>query len=130
VTIEAIHHVNIRAPAGDIAKLRHFYCEVVGLREGWRPPFESRGHWLYAGPHPVVHLVEADADGRKESGGGVDHVAFRCSALAPMVEQLRSRGIEFSLTRVPTLGDQQLLFRDPLGIGVELTEAAQGVTSC
>ena len=134
MTIEAIHHVNIRAPAGDIAKLRHFYCEIVGLREGWRPPFESRGHWLYAGPHPVVHLVEGDGDvdgnARRESGGGVDHVAFRCSDLAPMIERLRGRGIDFSLTRVPSLGDQQLLFRDPLGIGVELTEATQGVAPC
>ena len=130
MTIEAIHHVNIRAQASDIAKLRHFYCEIVGLREGWRPPFESRGHWLYAGPHPVVHLVEGDDDAGNASGGGVDHVAFRCSDLAPMIERLRERGIDFSLSRVPSLGDQQLLFRDPLGIGVELTEAAQEMTPC
>jgi hypothetical protein len=38
-----------------------------------------------------------------------------------MIERLRSRGIEFELTHVPSLGDQQLLIRDPLGIGVELT---------
>jgi len=113
--------VNIRAPATDIAKLRDFYCEIVGLREGWRPPFESRGYWLYAGPHPVVHLVEGAGDAGKASGGGVDHVAFRCSDLEPMIERLQKSGIDFSLTRVPTLGDQQLLFRDPLGIGVELT---------
>ena len=63
MSIEAIHHVNIRAPATDIAKLREFYCEIVGLRDGWRPPFKSRGHWLYAGPHPVVtvELVEQPA---------------------------------------------------------------------
>jgi catechol 2,3-dioxygenase-like lactoylglutathione lyase family enzyme len=121
VTIEAIHHVNIRAPALDIAKLRQFYCDIVGLREGWRPPFKSRGHWLYAGPHPVVHLVEGDDGMGKASGGGVDHVAFRCTDLAPMVERLRNTGIGFELTQVPSLGDQQLLFRDPLGIGVELT---------
>jgi len=128
VTIESIHHVNIRAPATDIAKLRQFYCEIVGLRDGWRPPFESRGHWLYAGPHPVVHLVEGGDDTDKASGGGVDHVAFRCSDLAPMIERLRSRGIDFQLTQVPSLGDQQLLFRDPLGIGVELTVA--GAARC
>jgi catechol 2,3-dioxygenase-like lactoylglutathione lyase family enzyme len=128
VTIEAIHHVNIRAPATDVAKLRQFYCEIVGLRDGWRPPFESRGHWLYAGPHPVVHLVEGGDDSGIASGGGVDHVAFRCSDLAPMIERLRSRGIEFQLSQVPSLGDQQLLFRDPLGIGVELT--VPGAASC
>ena len=121
MTIEAIHHVNIRAPAGDIAKLRDFYCEIVGLREGWRPPFTSRGHWLYAGPHPLVHLVEGGENLGLASGGGVDHVAFRCSDLAPMIERLRNRGIDYQLSRVPSLGDEQLLFRDPLGIGVELS---------
>jgi catechol 2,3-dioxygenase-like lactoylglutathione lyase family enzyme len=126
VTIEAIHHVNIRAPAGYIAKLLDFYCEIVGLREGWRPPFTSRGHWLYAGPHPLVHLVEGEEELGQASGGGVDHVAFRCSDLAPMIERLRSRGIDYQLSRVPSLGDEQLLFRDPLGIGVELT--APGAT--
>jgi catechol 2,3-dioxygenase-like lactoylglutathione lyase family enzyme len=121
VTIDTIHHVNIRAPATDIAKLKDFYSEIVGLREGWRPPFKSRGHWMYAGPHPVVHLVEGGDDVGGASGGGVDHVAFRCTDLAAMIERLRSRGIDFQLSRVPSLGDQQLLFRDPLGIGIELT---------
>ena len=128
MTIETIHHVNIRAPAGYVAKLRDFYCEIVGLREGWRPPFESRGHWLYAGPHPLVHLVEDRDEKALASGGGVDHVAFRCPDLAPMIERLRNRGIEYQLSRVPSLGDEQLLFRDPLGIGVELTAA--GAPKC
>jgi hypothetical protein len=83
---------------------------------------------LYAGPHPVVHLVEGDDETDKASGGGVDHVAFRCHDLAPMIERLRSRGIGFQLSQVPSLGEQQLLFRDPLGIGVELTVA--GAASC
>ena len=126
MTIEAIHHVNIRASATHIARLKDFYCDVVGLRDGWRPPFESRGHWLYAGPHPVVHLVEGDDEESDRASGGVDHVAFRCADLAPMIERLRSRGIGFELSQLPCLGDQQLLFRDPLGIGVELTTAGSG----
>jgi catechol 2,3-dioxygenase-like lactoylglutathione lyase family enzyme len=121
VTIEAIHHVNIRAPAGDVAKLKQFYCEIVGLRDGWRPPFKSRGHWLYAGAEPIVHLVESEAaSDPNASGGRIDHVAFQCSDLAPMIERLRGSGIDFQLTQIPSLGDQQLIFRDPLGIGVEL----------
>jgi hypothetical protein len=45
-----------------------------------------------------------------------------------MIERLRNRGIEYQLSRVPSLGDEQLLFRDPLGIGVELTAA--GAPKC
>lgn len=124
MSISAIHHVNIRAPASDIAKLRQFYCEILGVREGWRPAFESRGYWLYAGEDSVLHLVESEAEsGTPASPGIVDHVAFRCLSLAPVIERLRSRGIEFRLTRVPSLGDQQLMFRDPLGMGIELNVA-------
>ena len=72
-------------------------------------------------PQPIVHLVESEGDMDNASRGCVDHVAFRCTDLAPMIERLRSSGIEFQLTQVPSIGDQQLLFRDPLGIGVELT---------
>jgi catechol 2,3-dioxygenase-like lactoylglutathione lyase family enzyme len=119
VSIASIHHVNIRAPAHDIARLREFYCDVVGLREGWRPPFESRGHWLYGGEQPMLHLVEGEADA-SAAPRGVDHIAFRCADLEPVIERLRSRGIEFQLAHIPALGDRQLSFRDPLGIGVEL----------
>jgi catechol 2,3-dioxygenase-like lactoylglutathione lyase family enzyme len=130
VTIEAIHHVNIRAPAKDIARLKQFYCEIVGLREGRRPPFTSQGHWLYAGEQPIVHLVAGGGEdgGPSTAARGVDHVAFRCADLAPMIERLRSRGIDFQLSEVQPLG-QQLLFRDPLGIGVELTTST-GVATC
>jgi len=126
VTIRAIDHVNIRAPADDIAKLKQFYCDVIGLSDGWRPEFQSRGHWLYAGSQPLVHLVEGD---RIRDGGphaGVDHVSFRSADLDGFIDRLRARGIEFQLTRVPTLGHRQLLTRDPLGIGVEITAEPAG----
>lgn len=126
MTIEAIDHVNIRAPAGDIANLKAFYCDVVGLFEGWRPPFESRGFWLYAGEHPLVHLVADDESREPGPRGGVDHVSFRCSDLDAFETRLRSRGIEFQQSRVPGLGLRQLLFRDPLGIGVEVTATREG----
>jgi catechol 2,3-dioxygenase-like lactoylglutathione lyase family enzyme len=122
VTIGSIHHINIRASSELIARLRQFYCEVVGLRQGWRPPFASRGYWLYAGEDPVLHLVEFDDErGTALPAGVVDHIAFHCAELEPVIARLRSHGIEFSLTQVPVLGDTQLLFRDPLEIGVELT---------
>jgi catechol 2,3-dioxygenase-like lactoylglutathione lyase family enzyme len=126
VTIRAIDHVNIRAPAADIAKLKQFYCDVIGLSDGWRPEFQSRGHWLYAGPDPLVHLVEGDAVEERGVQRGVDHVSFRSDELDSFIERLRLRGIDFQLSRVPKLGHRQLLTRDPLGIGVEITSAGPG----
>lgn len=126
MSIRAIDHVNIRAPADDIAKLRTFYCDVVGLSDGWRPPFESRGHWLYAGRHPIVHLVEGEAGQANASPAGVNHVSFRSDDFEGFIERLRKRGIEFQVSRVPTLGHRQLLVRDPLGIGVEVIADSPG----
>jgi catechol 2,3-dioxygenase-like lactoylglutathione lyase family enzyme len=120
VSIRSIDHVNIRAPADDIARLRQFYCDVVGLTEGWRPAFESRGYWLYAGTRPLVHLVEAEA-GAAGVHGGVDHISFRSDDLDGFASRLRQRGVQFQVSLVPTLNQRQLLIRDPLGVGVEIT---------
>lgn len=117
--VKSLHHVNIRASAEQIAQLRRFYCEVLGLTEGWRPPFASRGAWLYAGEAPVIHLVEADGDATR--GGAIDHVAFECSDLQPLIERLRACSVAYALSEVPVSNDVQVLFRDPLGTGVELT---------
>lgn len=119
--IDAIDHVNIRAPAADVAKLKQFYCEVMGLSEGWRPPFESRGFWLYAGRHPLVHLVEAHV--ARDVGAGVDHIAFRSADHDACLHRLREHRLEFRVTQVPTLGQRQIVLRDPLGTGVEITAA-------
>ena len=126
MSISGIDHVNIRAPAADIARLKQFYCDVIGPSDGWRPEFESRGHWLYAGAHPLVHLVEDETGHGVGVMAGVDHVSFRSDDLDSFIERLRQRGIEYRLTRVPTLGHRQLLTRDPLGIGVEITAESPG----
>ena len=125
MSIRSIDHVNIRATAGDIAKLKQFYCDVVGLTEGWRPGFESRGHWLYAGTLPLVHLVEGEA-GDARMSGGVDHISFRSDDLDGFVSRLRERGVQFQMSLVPTLNQRQLLIRDPLGVGVEITADPPG----
>ena len=126
MTIRAIDHVNIRAPADDIARLKQFYCDVIGLSDGWRPEFQSRGHWLYAGAIRWCISSKATRVHGVGAHAGVDHVSFRSDDLDSFIDRLRLRGIEFQLTRVPTLGHRQLLTRDPLGIGVEITAESPG----
>ena len=125
MTVERLHHINLRVRPEDIHRLRDFYCDVLGLKEGWRPPFRSYGFWLYADDCAVVHLVQM---GPHESDGDegyakpvIDHVAFRCSGREIMATRLRERGIPFTISEVPEAGDTQFLFRDPLGTGVELS---------
>ena len=45
--ILSINHIQRVAEKDLVLKLRDFYCDVVGLREGFRPAFERFGFWLY-----------------------------------------------------------------------------------
>lgn len=123
MTVQSIHHMNLRIAHSELRTVRDFYCEVLGLTEGWRPPFASNGYWLYANDAPIVHLVamSPDEQPRARPGGAIDHVSLRCVDLDGTLDQLRARDIEFSISEVPLLGDTQVFFKDPVGVGVELT---------
>ncbi len=115
-------HYNLRADWAQLAQLRDFYVDVVGLQPGPRPPFASRGFWLYAGGQDVLHLSEVRPGERHEAqvSGSFDHVAFRCRGLAAWEQRLAERGMPVRRAGVPGTGIVQLFLRDPLGNGVEL----------
>ena len=50
-----LDHVNVRTASVEL--MRAWYVRVLGLKDGWRPPFPFPGAWLYAGNDPIVHLV-------------------------------------------------------------------------
>ena len=125
VHVQAVHHVNLRIAPDEIRALRDFYCDVLGLREGWRPPFTSKGFWLYAGDAPIVHLVETSPGEVRRRGGAIDHVSFKCTNLEATKADLQRRGVEYSITQVPVTGDTQIFLHDPVGTGVELTFIAE-----
>ncbi len=102
--------------------MKQFYCEVLGLQPGFRPPFASNGYWLYVADQPVLHLVEGTQT--PPGAGAVDHISFCCSELHSIIARLRERGVPYQVTQVPVLGHTQIFFRDPLGLGVELTVLA------
>ncbi|MEL6480576.1 MAG: VOC family protein, partial [Pseudomonadota bacterium] len=62
-----LDHVNLRT--GHLDKMIRWYSDVLGLSEGWRPPFAFPGAWLYAGDTPVVHLVAVE--GTPRTGGDI-----------------------------------------------------------
>ena len=132
--IHAILHINIRVPAHKLAQCRDFYCNVLGLSVGPRPPFESHGFWLYAGAAPVVHLVQMSAaEAAAEVAHGrsaLDHVAFGCSGLQAALDQLQQHGIPYTISKVPVLNQTQVTAEDPAGVGIELSfEAAETTPS-
>ncbi|MDQ9169101.1 VOC family protein [Oxalobacteraceae bacterium R-40] len=121
MAVHHLHHFNIRAPAAQLDSIRDFYVDVLGLVDGDRPPFRFAGYWLYAGKHPVVHLMAAREGQEVPSGtGSIDHVAFACSDYESMCRHLQQRKIEFRTSTVPGTEQRQVFFRDPIGNGIEL----------
>ena len=120
-----LNHYNLRAPRPMLEALRQFYCDIVGLRVGERPPLASFGYWLYAGEQGVLHLSEARDDEQRDrpAAGTFDHVAFSCADCAGFQALLDAQGVQYRLARVPGTGQVQLFFQDPAGNGVELNFA-------
>ena len=122
----ALEHVTIRC--ADLKATRDFYV-ALGLAEGPRPDFPFRGHWLYVGPVPVVHLVDAQDKGSAWGGeagvaerdtGPFDHVAFQGDDFATMRADLTAAGTPFRERTVPGGTLSQLFVRDPDGVLVEI----------
>lgn len=122
--IRGLDHVNIRAPEDMVERLRAFYRDVIGLVEGLRPPFRSRGYWLYADDRDVLHLtIIADAGTTATTMGAhtgwFDHIAFTGIDLAATLARLDAAGATYEKDEVPETGQVQLFLTDPAGIGVE-----------
>jgi catechol 2,3-dioxygenase-like lactoylglutathione lyase family enzyme len=132
MTVSALEHITIRC--AQLRLTRDFYCRVLGLREGARPDFPFRGHWLYLEDVPVIHLVEAAdtggagwaQEGRRappspEDGtGAFDHVAFRGGDFEAMRARLTAAQAGFRERIVPGGTLRQLFVHDPEGVLVEI----------
>lgn len=127
MAVTGLDHFNIRAPYDTLCTVRDFYADVVGLTVGERPPFKSRGFWLYAGNRAVLHLSELVMTSETEvptaESSALDHIAFDCRDFDATVKHLSERGIAFEVSRVPLSGQKQLFLSDPVGVGVELNFA-------
>jgi catechol 2,3-dioxygenase-like lactoylglutathione lyase family enzyme len=116
----------------DIDRSREFYCRVVGLRVGDRPPLEFPGYWLYAGETPCVHIAERRAYLRHAAWiglnvpheppgqGNVDHIAFNASDYEACSKRLEHAGVEPVCNHIPGAGLRQLFFDDPNGVRIEI----------
>jgi catechol 2,3-dioxygenase-like lactoylglutathione lyase family enzyme len=133
----ALNHYSIRTR--DLAACERFYCGLLGLTVGPRPPFPFPGLWLYAGETAVwanaaVHIIGIDRNDpaglqgylgdRDEAAlhgtGAIDHVAFFAKGLAETLQRLRDHGIAARERTVPLLGLHQVFVDDPNGVVVEL----------
>lgn len=133
----SLNHYSIRTT--DLAACERFYCGLLGLAVGPRPPFPFPGLWLYAGDtaqwsNAAVHIIGIDRndpaglkqylgdrdEGSLQGSGALDHVAFFATGLAGTLKRLQDHGIEPRERTVPLLNLHQVFVDDPNGIVVEL----------
>jgi len=132
--VDHIEHILIQT--ADMAATRDWYVKVLDFRVGPNPDFKFPVCWLYLGDQDVIHITEGGAavsENRKryvgqesqatQGSGVIDHVAFRCTGLAPMLERLTALRVNFSRRQVDDQGLYQLFLFDPNGVKVELNFA-------
>ena len=140
MAIQTLAHYSVRTTQLEAA--RHFYVDVLGFREGFRPPFDFPGLWLYKGDdeaqYGVVHIIGIDPDtpqglvaylGDKSEeslhgSAAIDHLAFLATDLPDMRRRLRQAGLAFRERTVPSIGLHQVFVEDPSGVTIELNYPA------
>ncbi|MGO4307254.1 VOC family protein [Cupriavidus sp. RAF12] len=142
MVITKLAHYSIRTT--DLERSCAFYERILGFRQGYRPPFDFPGAWLYMGDDErdfgTVHVIGIDPNnpagltaylGDKalpQTGTGtVDHIAFLATGVTEMWETLRAEGIAWRDRTVPSLGLHQVFIEDPSGVTIELNYPAEEV---
>ena len=99
-----------------------FYEEVLGFKNGPRPPFAFPGAWLYSGTHPVLHINDISQTDREQrpDSGVIDHVAFGSRGFEATKKHLAAKGIEHRVNQVPSSTRWQIFFRGPNNVEIEL----------
>ena len=114
--IEGMNHFNILTD--DVDATRRFYVGVLGLEEGYRPPFSFDGLWLYAGGRPILHISAAKLPG--ERAGVIDHIAFTSRDLKGTIARLEANSVTYRLSKQVGTNLWQVFCHDPMGARVEL----------
>jgi len=119
--ILSINHIQLVAEKDLVIQLRDFYCDVIGLTEGFRPLFERFGFWLYIGDKDVLHLITPkEGDERSSRKSSFDHIAFKTANYEDVLKKLKLRNIPFDEKPIPGMTAHQIFLRDPAGNRVEL----------
>ena len=120
--INAIDHYNLRSDEKMIETLKDFYINIVGLKLGHRPPFKSKGYWLYAKDKDVLHLSSSKDNVKNLTNvnSTLDHVSFSASDKVFFIDLLERNNIIFKERYIPEINIEQLFFKDPAGNGIEL----------
>ena len=112
-----LDHINIRT--NDLKSVSSKLVRLLGLEEGYRPPFLSEGVWLYGNGYPVVHISKSDQAPGNDTGS-LDHIAFKDDDYEGLKSRLQLDGIEYTDYIVPNTGTRQVFFKVNHEIKIEV----------
>jgi catechol 2,3-dioxygenase-like lactoylglutathione lyase family enzyme len=112
-----LDHVNIHVADGP--RMVAFLEAVLEAREGFRPPFDFPGHWVYVDGAPAIHLtvVERDSD---YPPGMVNHIAFGVYDFETAKARIEATGYPYRITGIPDSEIGQFFVTGPEGLLVEV----------
>jgi catechol 2,3-dioxygenase-like lactoylglutathione lyase family enzyme len=113
----AMNHFTILTD--DVPGTVRFYRELLGLRDGPRPPLAFPGAWLYATDQPILHIIGGQSSDKLKAGV-IDHMAFSATDLSDTLARLTAHNIEHACRKQVGSGVWQVFFFDPNGARVEL----------
>jgi catechol 2,3-dioxygenase-like lactoylglutathione lyase family enzyme len=119
MTVLAIDHVQLAMPAGQEAKARAFYAELLGIPEKPKPPvLAARGGCWFESGGVKLHLgVEQEFRPAKKA-----HPGLRVDDLEALVGRLRSAGVKVVPDDVELAGSARYFTEDPFGNRLELLQ--------
>ena len=112
----AIDHVQLAMPPGVESTARHFYADLLGMREIPKPaPLASRGGCWFASGSVQLHLgVEQEFRPARKA-----HPAIRVGGYAALLAKLKAVGVEvIDADDIPNVQRSHIF--DPFGNRIEL----------
>jgi len=111
-----INHILFRT--SDLRAMVAFLVDVIGLSEGYRPPFQFPGAWLYSGDSALFHLAETTTG--ENTTGNIDHVAIEGADYELLIDRLRAHQFPYRETVVPDSLLRQVFISGPDGLMLEM----------
>jgi catechol 2,3-dioxygenase-like lactoylglutathione lyase family enzyme/uncharacterized protein YunC (DUF1805 family) len=131
VGVKSIDHVTLVVK--DLEKSRHFYVDVLGMREVRRPAFSFAGLWFQAGKTQIHLILEFSGSGpagnllpAEQRSSRTQHIAFEVDDAEAAEARLRELNVpQLAGTKQRPDGILQMYVCDPDGHVIELCSPAK-----